>query len=339
MDPEILTFADWAKRLDANGNIADVVEILAQTNEVLRDMMVKQANNGSIHKTTVRTGIPQGTWRKLNYGAAGGKSTMAQVQDTTGMLEAFPWVDKALADMNGNTAAFRLSETRGWFQGFSQQMAETLFYGDTAIYPERFMGLAPRYDQLSADSGRNIIDAGGTGSDNTSIWGITWSDAATHGIFPKGSKAGLQHTPLPGIQLQYDENGHQFVVYKDWLKWDLGLTVRDWRANVRIANIDISLLTSDVTYLKSLIGYMVDASERLFFPQSVDAEGNAADPSRPRVAWYGNRTVRAALRKAILEKIGLNLTWETVGGQRVMNFDGMPFRQTDALVNTEARVV
>lgn len=344
MDPEILTYADWAKHLNAGGNIDTVIELLAETNEVLRDMLVKQCNNGSVHKLTVRTGLPTLTWRKLNYGAPGGKGTVAQVQDTVGMLEAFPYVDKAIADMNGNTNAFRLSQTKSWFQGASQQMAETVFYGDTTIYPERFMGLTPRYDDLSADSGANIVDAAGTGSDNCSIWFVTWGDDATYGLFPKGSKAGLQHQNAPGTSsggegLQQDAEGHDFVVYKDWFKWDLGLSVADWRRNVRIANIDVSLLSSDLTYLKTLVGYMIEASERTYRPAGPDANGNAPDPTRPRGVWYANATARTALRKAILEKIGLNLTWETINGERMMMFDGIPIRQCDALVNTESRVV
>lgn len=344
MDPEILTFADWAKHLDANGNIDVIVELLSATNEVLRDMLVKQCNNGSVHKVSVRTGLPTLTWRKLNYGAAGGKGTVANVQDTVGMLEAFPTIDKAIADMNGNTNSFRLSQTKAWFQGASQQMAETLFYGDTTIHQERFMGLSPRYDDLSAASAANIVDAGGTGSDNLSIWFVTWADDATYGLFPKGSKAGLQHTPVQGGNgqnwvVEKDDQGHDFVVYKDWLKWDLGLSVADWRRNVRICNIDVSQLSSDLTYLKSLVGYMIEAGERTYRPAGPDATGNSPDPQRPRGVWYANSTARTALRKAILEKVGVNLTWETIAGERIMMFDGIPIRQCDALVNTESRVV
>jgi hypothetical protein len=40
-----------------------------------------------------------------------------------------------------------------------------------------------------------------------------------------------------------------------------------------------------------------------------------------------------------LERTSNNLSWETVEGKRVMTFDDIPVRRTDALVNTEARVV
>jgi hypothetical protein len=52
---------------------------------------------------------------QLNYGVASSKSRTAQVTDSCGMLEAYAEIDKALADLNGNSAAFRLSETaRSW---------------------------------------------------------------------------------------------------------------------------------------------------------------------------------------------------------------------------------
>src|SRR5690348_17334876 len=112
-----LTYADWAKRLDAGGRIDKIVEILNQWNEILDDLVTLEANDGTGHRTTVRTGIPQGTWRMLNYGVPNAKSTTAQVRDTTGMLEVYSEVDKALADMNGNTADFRLSEATAVMEG------------------------------------------------------------------------------------------------------------------------------------------------------------------------------------------------------------------------------
>src|SRR5574341_847118 len=104
------TLLDLAKRSDPNGKIAAIVEILNATNEVLDDMSWQEGNLPTGHRTTVRTGIPAPTWRKLYGGVQPTKSTTAQVTDNCGMLEAYAEVDKALADLNGNTAAFRLSE-------------------------------------------------------------------------------------------------------------------------------------------------------------------------------------------------------------------------------------
>src|SRR5678816_4088124 len=133
-----LTYADWAKRVDDGYKIGSIVELLSQTNEILLDMMVVEGNLPTGHKTTVRTGLPTATWRLLNYGVPNAKSTTAQIIDTCGNLEVYAVVDKDIADLNGNTAEFRMSEVRAFLEGMNQQVASTLMYGNTAVNPERF---------------------------------------------------------------------------------------------------------------------------------------------------------------------------------------------------------
>ena len=321
------TLLDVAKRLDPDGKIASIVELLEQSNEVLGDMSFVEGNLPTGHKTTIRTGLPTPTWRKLYGGVQPGKSTTVQVTDSAGMLEAYAEVDKALADLNGNTAAFRLSEDAAHIEGMSQEMASTLFYGNEGTEPEAFTGLAPRYNSLSAQNADNIIDGTGTGSDNTSIWLCIWGNQTGHGIYPKGSQAGLQMTDKGQVTVENaDGAGGRMEAYRTHYRWDCGLTIRDWRYFVRICNIDVSDLAT-LANTKNLINWMIMASERI--------------PSfgKGRAAWYVNRTIREKLRLGILEKVSSNLSWETVEGKRVMTFDDIPVRRTDALINTEARVV
>src|SRR6185295_17340167 len=187
-----LTLTEWATRLDPGGKPAAVIELLGQTNEMLTDMLWMQCNDGAGHKTTVRTGLPTATWRLLNYGVQKSKSTTAQVRDSTGMLEAYSEIDKALADLNGNSAEFRIGEDMAFIESMNQAMQGTVVYGSTVASPERFTGLAPRFNAKSAGNGGNIVDAGAGGAANTSIWLVGWGQNTVHGLFPKGSKAGLQ---------------------------------------------------------------------------------------------------------------------------------------------------
>lgn len=320
------TLLDVARRTDPNGSIADIVELLNQTNDVLTDMSWIEGNLETGNKTTVRTGLPIPTWRKLYGGVQPAKSTTAQVQDACGMLEAYAEIDKALADLNGNTAAFRLSEDSAFIEGMSQTQASTLFYGNEGTTPEAFTGLAPRYNSLSAQNADNIVSAGGSGSDNTSIWLCVWGPQTGFGIYPKGSKGGLQMQDKGQVTIEnVDGAGGRMEAYRTHYRWDAGLTIRDWRYFVRIPNIDVSDL-STVANTKNLINWMVAASERI--------------PSfgKGRACWYVNRTIREKLRIGILEKISNNLSWETVAGKRVMTFDDIPVRRTDALINSEALV-
>ncbi|MEQ9887616.1 major capsid protein [Pectobacterium zantedeschiae] len=319
-----LTLADWGKRVDKDGKIDKIIELLAQTNPILQDMLIVEGNLATGHKTTIRTGLPSATWRLLNYGVPQGKSTTAQVTDTVGMLEAYAEIDKSLADLNGNTAEFRLSEDRAFIEAMNQQMAQTLFYGDTSINPERFMGLASRYSSKSAGNSQNIIDAGGTGTDNTSIWLIVWGENTCHGIFPKGQKAGLQHQDL-GEQTLFDPNGGKYQGYRSHYKWDNGLVLRDWRYVVRIANIDVSDLSTGSA--ANIVTQMVKALHRI--------------PNRGmgKPVFYMNRTVAQALDLQSLDKASLALSVKETEGEWWTTFRGIPLRETDAILETEARVL
>ena len=323
----VATLGDVAKRLDKDGKIDKIVEILSETNEVLDDMLFQEGNLPTGHRTTIRTGLPEVAWRLLNYGVPQSKSQTQQITDTCGMLEAYAEVDKALADLNNNTAAFRLSEDQAFLQAMNKAQASTLFYGDTAKHPERFLGLAPRFatlDKTKAATAENVIDAGGTGADLTSIWLVAWGANTVFGIYPKGSKAGFQHTDLGEVTLQMTlPNGQvgQYQGYRTHYKWDIGLVVRDWRYIVRIANIKLSSITDD-----NLIKFMIQASELL------------PDEKLGRPVWYMNRSARTRLRLAKTNKSNVQLTPETVEGKKVLTFDGIPVKRCDGIVNTESAI-
>ena len=242
------TLLDLAKRTDPDGQIAKVVEILNETNEVLDDMMWKEGNLPTGHRTTIRSGLPTPTWRKLYGGVQPTKSRTVQVTDNTGSLEAYSEVDKALADLNGNTAEFRLSEDKPHIEGISQEISDTLFFGNETTEPEAFTGFAPRFNSLTAENGDNIIAGGGSGSDNASIWLVVWGDNTCHGIVPKGSTAGMQISDKGQVTIEdIDGSGGRMEAYRTHFKMSAGLTVRDWRYIVRIANIDRSALTRTYT--------------------------------------------------------------------------------------------
>ncbi|HLG49075.1 MAG TPA: hypothetical protein VKY24_22715 [Reyranella sp.] len=331
-----LTLSEWATRLDPGGKPAAVIELLGQTNEMLTDMLWMQCNDGAGHKTTVRTGLPTATWRLLNYGVVKSKSTTAQVRDATGMLEAYSDIDKALADLNGNTAEFRMGEDMAFIESMNQGMQSTVVYGSTTATPERFTGLAPRFSSLSAPNGGNIVNAGGSSNTNTSIWLIGWGQNTCHGLFPKGSKAGLQVRDLGEVPL-YDANNNVYQGYRTHFKWDCGLTVRDWRFVVRIANINV---TAGAVTTPNLVNTLITAVNKLPF---VSAAGNSpppggTKPGQVNTAFYCNRTVRAALDIQAMTKTNNFLTIETRDSKPYTAFRGIPIRICDQITNAEPNV-
>lgn len=322
------TLIDKFSREDSHKKIMKIVELMAKRNDILMDAEYQECNDGSKHKTTMRSGIPEPAWRMFNKGVQPSKSTTVPVLDTTGMMEDYGKVDKALADLSGNADAFRVSENIAKLQGFNNKASRYMFYGNTASEPEAFLGLSPRYNDKSAESGANIIDAGGTGSTNTSIWFVTWGEMTTHLLYPKGSVAGFQHKNL-GEDTVTDGVGGEFQAYRDHFKWDIGMSVRDWRANARIANIDVTTLTRDGATGANIIDLMIDAMYRLDNP----------DQGEGRTVIYANRTIQSWLHKQAMNSKNVNLTIGEYGGKKIPEFLGIPIKRVDALLNTEARVV
>jgi hypothetical protein len=338
-----LTYADWAKRMDDGFRVATIIELLSQTNEILDDIIVMEGNLPTGHKTTVRTGLPQATWRLLNAGVPNAKSTTAQIIDTCGNLETYAVIDKDIADLNGNTAEFRLSEVRAFLQGMSQQVATTLIYGNQHLNPERFTGFAPRYSTVTAATSAtaaNVLDAGGTASTNTSMWITTWGSDTIHGIFPKGKMTGLQHRDM-GEWPVTDASGNTYQAYRDHFKWEIGLVLRDWRYTARIANIDVTQLTG--VSAANLINLIVRGLYRLpTAPASATAIQTSDTPrvraDMGRVVIYCNRIIRTYLDLQAMNKTNILLRLEEFNGKVVTTFRGIPVRTVDAILNNEAQV-
>ena len=325
----VLTLADWAKRMGPDQKIAQIVELLSQTNEILTDMLWKEGNLPTGERTTVRTGLPTVAWRLLNQGVASSKSTTAQIDEGCGMLEAWSEVDKKLADLSNDVNAFRLSEGMAFIEAMNQEMAQTLFYGNSGTAPEEFLGLSARYSDPSATNGSNVIDAGGSGSDNTSIWLVGWGANSVFGVFPKGSKAGLSHDNYGEVTVETTAavGGNRMRAYQERWCWDAGIALKDWRYVCRIGSIDVSNLVG-VSSAADIIEMMIKAMYRIPNLRSV------------KPVFYMNRTCIEMLdilrRNDVIS--GGQLTYAQVDGVFEYAFRGIPIRLCDAILETEALV-
>jgi hypothetical protein len=322
------TLIDVAKRLDPDGKIASIAEMLTQTNEILMDMPFLEGNLPTGHRTTMRTGLPTVAWRLINKGVPPSKSTTAQVDEQTGMLEAYSEVDVELAKLNGNEAAFRLSEAQAFLEAMNQEMAQTLFYGNSGSAPEEFTGLSVRYSSLSAQNAQNIVNAAGTSGDSTSIWLIVWGPNTVHGIYPKGSNGGLSHKDLGEVTVDTTAGigGSRMQAYRDHWQWKCGIALRDWRYAVRIANIDMTDTIANTT-TSPLINFMIKAIHRI----------PALGLGKP--VFYMNRSMAQYLDlQAQTRATNTIMTGNDAAGRPVTTFRGIPIRTVDQLLETETAV-
>lgn len=320
-----LTLLDGAKRMAPDGSISVIAEVLSQKNELIEDMVWVEGNLPTGTRATIRTGLPTVYFRLLNQGVPPSKSTTVQVDETAAIMEARGQIDKDLAMLNGLTAQFRASENEPFIESMAQTFATKAFYGNVGTDPEQFSGLSTRYsDNTTAQSKENIIDAGGVGADNMSIWLIVWGEQTIHGVYPKGSQMGLQHEDL-GLTDAFDSSGNRFRAFLDWYQWKCGLVVKDWRYAVRIANIDASNLiaSSSAADIISLMAMAVDKIPNF-------AAGKAA--------FYVNRTLKTMLRIQTMNKSNVYLTVGNEEGKPKLSFDGIPIRVVDQLLSTESKV-
>lgn len=330
----VLTFADIAKRVDSSGKTSHIVEMLGQSNPIIDDLLVKECNDGTGELTTVRTGLPAVYWRSANAGVPTSASKTAQVRETTGVMEAYSEIDVLVARRSGDARRSRLSEATAFLEAMSQEAASTLFYGNAGVSPEEFSGLSIRYSTVNtatAPIAANVIDAGGTGSDNCSIWLLGVGEQTLHAIYPQGEMAGLQHQDLGEVTIESAGgigNGTRMQAYRDHWSWHLGITVKDWRFNVRIANIDVSNLVG-ISSAADLTNFMIKATHRIPYP------------GMAKFYWYMNRTCFQMLDIQRRDDVvaGGGLTYENIDGKRVPTFRTYPIRVCDALLENEARVV
>lgn len=329
-NPTLLDVAN----MPGNESAKEIVNLLGQFNPILEDAPAFACNKGTYHETTVRTGLPSPVWGRLYKGIPTSKGTRQQVKDTTGFLEAAAEVDVRLVDVwekAEDKASVRFEEAEGHLEAMAQEAARALFYHDTATDPEKPMGLAPRFSSLGAENGKQIIDAGGVGVDNTSMWMVTWDKKTNHLIYPKSYKAGIQREDRMKVPV-LDPSGNTYFVYREEFTWHLGLSVRDWRYVSRGANIDVSDLTTDASAGANVIEVLTEMYYK-HYGRRVNL-GKTCLYMNTTLVKYLDYQARNATKN-------LFLTFKETGpnAKEVLHFRGIPIRETDAILSSEARVV
>jgi hypothetical protein len=330
---------DLLKATQDGKTVAPVIEVLSKQNPVLDDAVTVECNMGTIHRHTIRTGLPSVTWGRLYQGIAQSKGSRQQVDDTTGFVEALAAVDRRILDLKPNLAAqYRLSEAQGFLESMNQEMGSGVFYHNTTTTPEKFKGLAARYNTLANSQ---VVTAAGSGGDNMSIWFVTWGAGFTTLLHPENIPAGLQREDK-GEQRVTDSDGNPYYVMEELFRWHIGVSVEDWRYNVRICNIDASDLADGTV---DLYKFMRNAYYKL---QSTIRRVGGGEAARTqgvepvRQAIYCNRNALEALDALATNKGStdnfVRLTPLEIEGRVVPTYRGIPIRMTDSLLNTETAV-
>lgn len=340
------TLVDVASRRDAEGNIPVIAEMLSQCNDFNDDLPWVEANEMGGHEFVFRTSIPGGAWRQYNTGVPYSKSTTAKSRVGLAMLEDYSQVDRALARHSGDPERFRETEDVAFLEGMSQTIVQTFFYGNTVVNPAAFMGLAPFYNTINtatAQNANNVLNGGGTGTSNSSLWLICWGPDTIFALFPRGSKAGLQMEDKGDVVPGFDAVGNRFEAYTSWFSQEAGLCPKDWRYAARYANLDVTAAGLAGPSAPDLFANMSEML--LLMPKLTAATSGITKSDAPednatgiRPVFYCNRTIRHYMDIQAIRDRNVLLSMDDYAGKPVMGYRGIPVKTVDQIQNTEATV-
>lgn len=340
------TIVDVASRMGNDGNPLFVAEMLSQANYLLDDIPWVAGNELAAHEFVFRESIPSGAWVGYNIGAPYGKSTTGRARVDLATLVQWSQVDDNLARDSGDIDAFRDSEDIAIMEGLSQTWTEATLYGNTVANRAQFMGLAPFYNTrstASATNAANVIDGGGRGSSNTSFWLVGWRENTIFGVFPRGWREGLQMEDQGDVVPGYDAAGNPFKAWTTYFRWRGGLCPQDWRNAVRIANLDTTAAGLAGPNAPDLFALLIESMRML--PALGKRQANIDKTDAPRDAsmgvravLYTNRTGGHYLDLQSVRGRNVILSSTDYAGQPCDTFRGLPLKNVDQILNTEATV-
>ena len=126
---KMYNLSDYAKQFDPSGIELAVAEVLSQQNDIIQDMLVVESNLDDGHQFAVRTGIPDGAFRRAYKGIPPSKATTKVVTERFGTLAAYSVVDKLVGEKGGHVAAVRSGQSKAIISGMSNTMAHQLIHG------------------------------------------------------------------------------------------------------------------------------------------------------------------------------------------------------------------
>lgn len=317
------TLLEVAKAMN-NNEVLSMAMVLARVNKMLEDMTQMEANNPNFHKSYISKSLPAGTLRIVNRGVTKELAAGAAQVDSIVVIESRNELDELQVSQAGkNGAKYRAQKDVCFIEGLGQTIAHQAVYGTTLITGETTMsvdeiqGLSSR---VIAKTAANAVDAGGSGGDTSSVWVIEPGVGKVYFVYPNGYQIGISKEDLGRLTV-FDTSNRAYMAWVSLFKGSIGLVVEDTRAIQRICNVETAGSSNIIT-----AEMIIDAVNRL--------------PNRGEGAYiYCNRTIAG-----YIEKAGLGTTAHPVirggegnpwGSGRVTDFQGIPIRMMEALVNTE----
>jgi len=342
LNSTLLSLADIARtNYGSEDARADVAELLSLHNPMIDDIQWTEATSTTNHIIYQRDRLPTVGWTGVNQGSPSSKSTQKAVTETMGILEGISSNEEKLLKLGGNENKIRWDQDKAFIEAMAQEFASTFFYGNEKINGKQFTGLANRYNSLSGNIASQVVNANGSGSDNTSIYIVRHGSDALQGIYPKASPSGLQ-VEDKGRTREKNAAGEISYFKETQYIWQCGIVINNPYNIVRIANIDRSDLNGGSA--ADLVNLLIDGLARLkiqgnnqIFPvQSLGYQNKVYLKSQTTI--YMNRSVAVKLRQQANAKTATGLVSGEAFGVPYQEILGIPVQVCDAILNSETAV-
>ena len=314
-------------KLDDKAPLSRFAKVLSETNPMLMDMPIFPSNEILSYTGTRETSLPTPQIIKVGDGWDASKTEWAPFTEQISLFKDRIDIPRDDLRLVANKAQKRLLIQNRHQEGFGQGVSNHIIYGTAAATPEKFDGLAVRYNTPDASNvldptngNYGVYDMGGTGSDTTSIWLIQWGEDRVCGISPMNDTHKGLRIRDRGLQYVTAENSKEREDFRTEMEWDLGLKVNDFRAVARIRNIESSISSMDTTLWKKI----------------VEARNNFK--GNETVWMYVSPQVHTQLDIMETQKVNVQYDKMNPWGELRLRFRDMPIGKEDAISETETAV-
>lgn len=333
-----LTLSELVRREDPDGRLADIVDVLSETNEIIRYGTWIECNNGSYHEDTIVASQPTGNERAYDQGVSKEAGVTQKVTEPTCMLDGLSEVDYAkMQHAAGGPLAARNQEDGFFLAGMSKTYVSRIFDGNRALNPLRINGINNRsdYNTLSSDYTYDNADGNASATANkTSIYIIQFGDKMVNLIHPRNDPGANNQFGIAmddyGKQIIVDSNDStkKYPAYQTWFEIHFGIFIHDLRCIKRIVNISTSNIDGNDDF-----GF----HEKYLIRAITDLEYGGKN-----AVMFCNRTIMAQIWERANDKGNASYTQDMEGegpfARRVARFNGVPFARVDQITNTQPTV-
>jgi len=319
-----LTFSEVLRRHAAGMSMLPTANVIESSTPLFADAIWMEANEKLSHIFGQVVKYATAERRAINKGVGTGISQRAKFAEGITMFALYGEVDELLVNMSNDPAAFLADEGAVVAQGIGEQMEDAILYDNAAADPNQIVGISPRMPKhRGATTGKpdTVYSCGaGAASDATSCYIIQWGADRVHMVYPKGSPAGLKREERGKVDIQLTD-GTKYPGYRSYYELSAGLVVRNPRCIARVSNVE-TLPSSDAP---------------ITFDALVTAMNAMYKGGEGSVIYAPQRVItKLQLLATAPGTTNLYVDWQSLGGRKVLTFNGSPVRLAERIVYTEA---